>query len=130
MAKEERTRQPNNIEKINIDNTEKIFSLIQTIEGIQVNEKEIMKWVKEDIKQIIEIHKQLSKISLLKYAYKKKETIHINNLEQYIQKKEIFKIYNIINQELNSWRNVNICIQACYEQIKYKMEGIRNERKL
>lgn len=107
-----------NNEKINIENTEKIISLIPTLENMKLNEKEIVKWTKEDIKQICEIQKQLNKIELLKYAYRKKERIDIENLEEYIEKKEILKIYNIINKELSNWRDINICIQACYAQIK------------
>lgn len=115
---EDREENIMNNEKINIENTEKIISLIPTLENMKLNEKEIVKWTKEDIKQICEIQKQLNKIELLKYAYRKKERIDIENLEEYIEKKEILKIYNIINKELSNWRDINICIQACYAQIK------------
>lgn len=105
-------------EKVNIKNTKKIISLVPTLENMKIREKEIIKWTKEDISQITEIQKQLDEISLLSCAYKKKATIDITNLEKYIERKEVFKIYNIINEELNSWRNVNICIRACYAQVK------------
>lgn len=107
-----------NDEKINIENTEKITSLIPTLEKMQLNEKEIVKWAKADISEIYEIQEQLNNNLLLKYAYKKKEKIDIENLEKYVEKKEILEIYNIINKELNSWRNINVCIQVCYAQIK------------
>lgn len=107
-----------NREKVNIENVDKIISLIPTLENMKLREKEIIKWAKEDVSQITQIKKQLNEISLLSCAYKKKETINITNLEKYIERKEVFKIYNIINEELNSWRNINICIRACYAQIK------------
>lgn len=110
-------------EKRNMENAKKIISLISILENVRINKKEIIEWAKEDVQEICKIQHQLEKIALLEYAYKKKEITDISNLKLYIEEKNILKIYNIINKELNNWRNINMAIQVCYAQVKNCKKG-------
>ena len=104
-----------NYEK-NIQNMTKIFSLINTLEN-KDKETQILLWIKEDIRKIIDIQNELKDLKLLKYGYKMKKITNIENLEDYIKKNNLLSIYNIVNNELENWRNINIKIKICYMQL-------------
>lgn len=106
--------------KQNMENIKEIISLVHSLDNIvtKEEEKKIINWIKEDIKEIYMIQNTLKKISLLKYAYMYKQEVDVTKLKKYIEEKEIFKIYNLINVELNNWRDINMCIQTCYNKIK------------
>ena len=104
-----------NYEK-NIQNMTKIFSLINTLEN-KDKETQILLWIKEDIRKIIDIQNELKDLKLLKYGYKMKKITNIENLEDYIKKNNLLSIYNIVNNELENWRNINIKIKICYTQL-------------
>lgn len=105
--------------KQNIESIKAIIPLAHCLDDVNSEEEQkIVKWLKEDIKEICIIQNTLKETSLLKYAYINKRVIDINKLKKYIQRKDILKIYNIINIELNSWRDINMCIQTCYNKIK------------
>ena len=102
--------------EINIQNVKTIFSLVKVFENdIRTDEeKQVIDWIKEDISEIYEIQYSLKKSSMLVYAYKTKKTVQIKQLQNYIKEKKIFKIYNIVNEELSNWRDINLCIKTCF----------------
>ena len=104
-----------NYEK-NIQNMAKMFSLINALEN-KDKETQILLWIKEDIRKIIDIQNELKDLKLLKYGYKMKKITNIDNLEDYIKKNNLLSIYNIVNNELENWRNINIKIKICYMQL-------------
>ncbi len=104
-----------NYEK-NIQNMAKMFSLINALEN-KDKETQILLWIKEDIRKIIDIQNELKDLKLLKYGYKMKKITNIENLEDYIKKNNLLSIYNIVNNELENWRNINIKIKICYTQL-------------
>jgi hypothetical protein len=98
--------------EFNLNNTKSILKLAYNLEKLApyMKNKKIVNWVKEDINEIYSIQKELQKKGKLEDAYTKKETTNIKiNKNENIENR-ILDIYNIINIELNSWRNINLDI--------------------
>ena len=104
----------------NIQNTQTIFSLISILEqNKKIREKQqIINWIKEDLEEISQIQKQLKEMKILNFAYKMKKVTDMTEIEQYIKNKEIGRIYIIMNNELNTWRDINLTLHICYSKLK------------
>ncbi len=100
------------IKEINVINTKKIFKLANNLEKISeyIKYKEIINWAKEDINEIYYIQQNLKEKGLLEKAYSIKETINIKISKTKDIEKRIFEVYNVINKELNTWREINLKI--------------------
>ena len=90
----------------------KIKSDGQYIEDARI--KQFIHWIKLDINEIVLIQKQMKKQMILNYAYKVKEPTNIPSTEPIVMDIDnIVNIYKIVNEELNSWRNLSLKFQIC-----------------
>ncbi len=94
----------------NKKNIKRIFEMANNLIKLSpyIKNKEIIVWIKEDIREIYLIHKELQLKKQLKIAYEIKDITMIEIEENENIEKKILKVYNIINKELNNWRKVNI----------------------
>ncbi len=109
----------------NIQNTQTIFSLISILEQNKkmMEKKQIINWIKEDLEEISQIQKQLKEMKLLCFAYKIKKVTDMAKIEQYLRNKDITKIYLIVNNELNVWRDIKLTLHICYSQLRISLKG-------
>ena len=104
------------------DNKENLLNIIQIWKKFQLNDHcvydarivQFINWIKSDINEIVFIQKQMKKQMILNYAYTVKKPTNIPNTETIlINIDNIINIYKIINEELNSWRNLSLKFQIC-----------------
>lgn len=74
------------------------------------NIKEVINWVKSDINEISKIQNELKIRKKIRRAYEMKEITCIKRIQTDKLHKKILEVYQIVNKELNNWRDVSLIV--------------------